>query len=149
MPTERRGAGRDRRTTEKSETAAEPKPRSRTRKVVPEKTDVRRRERRMGDRRESPRLPIKVWVKNAASNKFEQVEGDISVGGMHFVDKLPIAGKRIDLRFKIPGRAEEVHVAGEVVRVSEKNAGYGAHVRFGEMDIETQRAIARFIDERT
>jgi c-di-GMP-binding flagellar brake protein YcgR len=141
MPTERRGKSPDRRTV------AKPRPK----KVVPERTDidVRRRERRMGDRRESPRLPIKVWVKNTSSNAFQQVQGDISVGGMHFLDKLPIDGKRIDLRFKLPGRSEEVHVAGEVVDISKKDTGYGAHVRFGEMDLQTQRAIARFIDERT
>ena len=85
----------------------------------------------------------------AVGSRFEQVEGDISVGGMHFVDQLPISGNRIDLRFKLPGRAEEVHVAGEVVQVSKKKDRYGAHVRFGDMDIETQRAIARFIDDRT
>lgn len=145
MPTERRGAGKDRRTVSSSEKPVRAKPR----KVVPDRTELRRRERRMGDRRESPRLPIKVWVKNTASNKFEQVDGDLSVGGMHFVDKLPIEGKKIDLRFKIPGRDEEVHVAGEVIKISKKQTGYGAHVRFGEMDIDTQLAIARFIDERS
>lgn len=143
MPTERRGASKDRR----NEAAPEKKPRAR--KVVPERTELRRRERRMGDRRESPRLPIKVWVKNTASNKFEQVDGDLSVGGMHFVDKLPIEGKKIDLRFKIPGRDEEVRVSGEVIQVSKKQTGYGAHVRFGDMDLDTQLAIARFIDERS
>lgn len=101
------------------------------------------------DRRESPRLPIKVMVKNAETNQFEEVAGDISLGGMHFVDRLPIDGNRIDLRFKLPGRSEEVRVSGEVVQVSKRAGGYGAHVRFGEMDLETQRAIARFIDART
>jgi hypothetical protein len=145
MPTERRSPARDPRTK-----AAADKP-ARAKKVVPEKTITTkpRRERRLGDRRESPRLPIKVWLKNAATNRFEQVEGDISVGGLHFVDIFPIAGKAIDLRFKLPGRAEEVRVQGEVVKVSKKTDRYGAHVRFGEMDLETQRAIARFIDERS
>ncbi|MBS2028387.1 MAG: PilZ domain-containing protein [Deltaproteobacteria bacterium] len=143
MPTERRGAGRDRRDTPKTTKA-------KSRKVVPDRTELRRRERRMGDRRESPRLPIKVWVKNSASNTFEQVEGDISVGGLHFVDKLPITGKQIDLRFKLPGRTEEVRVHGEVIQVSQKKAGgYGAHVKFADLDLDTQLAIARFIDERS
>lgn len=118
-------------------------------KVVPDRTELRRRERRMGDRRESPRLPIKVWVKNPASNKFQQVQGDISVGGMLFHDALPIDGKHIDLRFKLPGRAEEVHVHGDVIDISKKESGYAAHIRFGEMDLDTQRAIARFIDANT
>jgi len=109
----------------------------------------RKRERRMGDRRESPRLPIKVWVKTATAEGFAAVEGDISVGGLHFTDKLPITGKKIDLRFKLPGHDAEVHVKGEVVQVSQKSNLYGAHVRFGEMDMDTERAIARFIDERS
>ena len=138
MPTERRTPTRERRTP--ASTA------KRARKVVPDRTEVRVRERRMGDRRESPRLPIKVWVKNSTADTFEQVQGDISVGGMLFVDKLPISGKKIDLRFKLPGRAAEVRVHGEVVQISKKDTGYGAHVRFGEMELETQRAIARFID---
>ena len=144
MPSERRGSGQDRRNLTSEKPA-----KSRARKVVPDRTDLRRRERRMGDRRESPRLPIKVWVKNTTSNKFEQVDGDLSVGGMHFVDKLPIDGKRIDLRFKIPGRDAEVRVAGEVIKISKKQTGYGAHVRFGDMDVDTELAIARFIHERT
>ena len=143
MPTERRGSGRNRRDIPKST------PKTKSRKVVPDRTELRRRERRMGDRRESPRLPIKVWVKNTASNTFEQVEGDISVGGLHFVDKLPITGKKIDLRFKLPGRTEEVRVHGDVIQVSEKKAGYGAHVKFADLDLDTQLAIARFIDERS
>jgi len=143
MPTERRGAGRDRR-----DAPAKPT-KTKSRKVVPDRTELRRRERRMGDRRESPRLPIKVWVKNSASNSFEQVEGDISVGGLHFVDKLPINGKQIDLRFKLPGRTEEVRVHGTVIQVSAKKAGYGAHVKFSDLDLDTQLAIARFIDERS
>jgi uncharacterized protein (TIGR02266 family) len=138
MPTDRRAPGRDRRA--KSAAAKE--------KEAPAKVALRKRERRMGDRRESPRLPIKVWVKNTGGT-FEEVEGDISVGGMHFLNKLPIKGKRIDLRFKLPGREAEVRVSGEVVQVSAKGDKHGAHVKFTDLDIDTELAIARFIDERT
>jgi hypothetical protein len=107
------------------------------------------RERRMGDRRESPRLPIKVWVRNPAVGTFQERRGDISVGGLHFTDSLPIEGKQVDLRFKLPGKAHEVQVKGEVVRVAGKKGKYDAHVKFTDVDLETERAIARFIDERS
>ena len=50
----------------------------------------------------------------------------------------------ISCRFKLPGRAEEVRVQGEVVQVSQKDDRHGAHVRFKGMDVDTELAIARF-----
>jgi hypothetical protein len=144
MPTDRRSPTRERRTTGKSPKAAAAKE-APAAKAKPRKS----RARRMGERRESPRLPIAVWVKNAAATDFEEVEGDISVGGMHFTDALPIQGKKIDLRFRLPGRKDEVHVKGEVVEVSARGDRYGAHVRFTEVEVDTELAIARYIDERT
>lgn len=149
MPTDRRSPSRDRRTPSKSSKAAK-EAKEAAAKEAPEKAKPRtKRVRRMGERRESPRLPIAVWVKNASATDFEQVEGDISVGGMHFTDALPIQGKKIDLRFRLPGRDDEVHVKGEVVEVSSRGSRYGAHVRFTEVETETERAIARYIDERS
>jgi hypothetical protein len=114
-----------------------------------QKDEPQAQEQRRDDRRESPRLPIKVWVKNSTSSRFEALEGDISVGGLHFTGTSPIVGKQVDLRFKLPGREQEVLVHGEVVEVSEHNGLHGAHIRFGDMDVDTELAIARFIDERT
>jgi hypothetical protein len=150
MPTDRRAPGRDRRSPSKSSKSKESKAKAKAKeKAEAAEVKPRKRERRMGDRRESPRLPIKVWVRNAAATDFEEVEGDISVGGMHFTDVRPIQGKKIDLRFKLPNRDAEVRVQGDVVEVSSKGNRYGAHVRFTDLDVETELAIARYIDERS
>lgn len=123
--------------------------RSRKAAAAPEEAAPAKSERRLGDRRESPRLPIPVQVR-VPNGKFIEVQGDISVGGVLFVDTRPLKGRRVDLRFRLPGRDAEVRVRGEVVETSEKGEGlYGAHVRFEEIDLETQRAIARFIDTRS
>jgi hypothetical protein len=56
-------------------------------------------------------------------------------------------GKAVELRFKLPGGAKELHCKGEILRVSEKSGRYGAHVRFVEPATEVELAIARFIDD--
>jgi hypothetical protein len=111
-------------------------------------TVPKRRERRDSERRESPRLPIKVMVKNTQSQQFVSMEGDISVGGMSFTDTLPFEGKTIAMKFRLPGRDTDVQVQGAVVQVRQQTGGkYSVHVRFDGLDIETELAIARFIDD--
>jgi hypothetical protein len=48
----------------------------------------------------------------------------------------------------LPGAPEELLVAGEVVRVSREGARFGAHVKFVEIPLDAELAIARFLQQR-
>lgn len=106
-------------------------------------------QRRMGDRRDSPRICLKMWVRMVeAGGSFEEKDGDVAVGGAYFEDKHLPVGKQVQLRFTLPGKTEEIRCDGEVLRISEQADRFGAHVRFIDMPTEAELAIARFIDEQ-
>ena len=102
----------------------------------------------MPDRRDSPRFRLKLWVRQVeAGGSFEEKDGDVGVGGAYFVDRHHPVGKAVQLRFSLPGRAEEIRCDGEIVRVSEREGRFGAHVRFSDLSTDIELAIARFIDD--
>jgi hypothetical protein len=103
--------------------------------------------RRMGDRRDSPRIPLTLWVRMVdAGGSFEEKEGDVGVGGAHFKDRHHPVGKAVQLRFRLPEADHEFNVDGEILRVSEQGDGFGAHVRFVDPSTEVELAIARYLD---
>lgn len=102
------------------------------------------------DRRESPRVPLKLFVREAdAGNSFMEKNGDIGVGGVYFEDPAPPVGAAVELRFTLPGRDVKVEIQcrGEIVRVCDCHGKFGAHVRFLEMSTEDELAIAKFLDD--
>jgi hypothetical protein len=102
----------------------------------------------MGDRRDSPRIPIKILVRQVElGGSFEEHQGDIGVGGVFFEERAFPTGGRVELRFRLPGRASEVRCQGEIVRISQLPGKPGAHVRFLDLPTEVELAIARFIDD--
>lgn len=109
----------------------------------------RKIERRMGDRRDSPRIPIALMVRHpSAGDSFEEREGDVGLGGVYFEERSEPQGSGVELRFKLPTLQDEVRCEGEIIRVSQEGEGvFGVHVRFGELPTEIERAIARFIDD--
>jgi hypothetical protein len=117
--------------------------------VSPEVASTRKRERRMGDRRDSPRVPLKLLVRQVdLGGSFEEKDGDISVGGVYFADRHTPAGRQVELRFRLPGRDKEIRCQGEILRVSEGKGRYGAHVRFVDLPTDVELAVARFIDDQ-
>ena len=119
------------------------------RTAPPAEGNTRRAERRMGDRRDSPRVPMKILVRQVElGGSFEERSGDIGVGGVFFEERsLPI-GREVELRFRLPGLEREVRCQGEVVRVSQGPGKPGAHVRFVDLPTEVELAVARFIDDQ-
>ncbi|HEY3448178.1 MAG TPA: PilZ domain-containing protein [Myxococcales bacterium] len=100
------------------------------------------------DRRDSPRIPVKLWVRMVdAGGSFEEKEGDVGVGGAYFEDRHLPVGKGVQLRFSLPGKTEEIRCAGEILRISEQPSKFGAHVRFTEIPTDAELAIARYIDD--
>jgi hypothetical protein len=99
-----------------------------------------------GDRRDSERVPIQLLVRDAAlGGSFEPYEGNLALGGVYFDAFHPPAGTRLEVRFLVPGAREEVRATGEVLRVSREGPRFGAHVKFVDIPLEAELAIARFL----
>ncbi len=98
------------------------------------------------DRRESARIPIRLLVRDAAlGGSFEERSGNIGLGGVYYTEAHPPSGSRVELRFLLPGARDEIRATGEILRVSRDGGAFGAHVRFAEMSLEAEMAIARFL----
>lgn len=102
---------------------------------------------RGSDRRDSPRVPLKFFVSQVEAGAFEEKAGDLGIGGVYFEDPMVPVGKKVQLRFTLPGRPQEIRCEGEIIRVSEQEGRQGAHVKFGELATEDELAIARFLDQ--
>ncbi len=101
------------------------------------------------DRRDSLRVPIQLLVRDVAlGGSFEPFQGNLGIGGVYFEAFHPPVGRRLELRVLVPGAREELRVAGEVVRVTREGARFGAHVRFVEIPLDAELAIARFLQQR-
>ncbi len=99
------------------------------------------------DRRDSRRVPIRLMVRDAAlGGSFDERAGNLSLGGIYFTEGHPPFGTRVEIRFLLPGHAEEVRAVGEILRVSRQGEAFGAHVRFEDLSLETELAIARFLE---
>ncbi len=98
------------------------------------------------DRRDSMRVPIQLLVRDAAlGGSFEPYAGNLGIGGVYFEAPHPPIGSRVELRFLVPGAREEIRVAGEVLRVSREGPRFGAHVKFVEIGLDAELAIARYL----
>jgi hypothetical protein len=49
------------------------------------------------------------------------------------------------MRFVLPGTRHEVRARGEVLRVTREGGRFGAHVRFTDLPLPSELAIARFL----
>ena len=97
------------------------------------------------DRRDSQRVPFTFQVREKAlGGSFEEREGNLSIGGVYFTGHHPPTGAVVELRFLVPGHGHEVSAVGEVIRVSREDERFGAHIRFTEIPLDCELAIARF-----
>ena len=101
------------------------------------------------DRRESQRVPIELLVRDAAlGGSFEPYQGNLALGGVWFDAYHPPVGSRVEVRFLVPGGRQEIRAVGEVLRISRDGPRFGAHVKFVDIPLEAELAIARFLQER-
>ena len=100
------------------------------------------------ERRDSLRVRIALLVRDpAAGGSFEPYEGNLALGGVYFDALHPPLGSRVEVRFLVPGAREEVQAVGEVLRVSREGFRFGAHVKFVDIPLESELAIARFLQQ--
>jgi hypothetical protein len=101
------------------------------------------------ERRDSPRLPMKFLVQDLADKDGTWVEreGDLSLGGIHWRGSSAPRGTAVDVRFRLPGEPKEVRARGEILRVMGQGKNIDFHVRFTDLDVQSELAIARFLDD--
>lgn len=96
------------------------------------------------DRRDSQRIPFTFQVREKLlGGSFEQREGNLSIGGLYFSGDHPPTGVVVEVRFLVPGHDHEVTAVGEVIRVSRDDDRFGAHIRFTEIPLDCELALAR------
>ncbi|NVJ22669.1 MULTISPECIES: PilZ domain-containing protein [Myxococcus] len=100
------------------------------------------------DRRDSPRIPMRLKVRRAGSSAdFEARDGDLSLGGCAWNGPGLEAGAKVEVRFTLPILPDEVEARGEVLHVTDGPQGPAAHVRFEDLPVEAELAIARHLDD--
>jgi hypothetical protein len=109
------------------------------------------KERRMGDRRDSHRVPVEVEVKQG-DGEYEKHQGNIAIGGVFFEKPLSLpTGAVVHLRFSLPKIGKRIEVRGEVVEISSVGPikQRGTRVRFSDMDTQIELIIAKFLDHNS
>ncbi len=101
------------------------------------------------DRRDSPRVPMRFLVRDAGLSEgdWEERDGDLSLGGISWEGKTPALGTEVDVRFRLAGTSREVRVRGELIRVKDAGSSIGFHLRFTDVELDAERAIAKYLDE--
>ena len=101
------------------------------------------------ERRDSPRVPMLFLVRDVGlrDGEWEERQGDLSLGGISWRGKTAPHGTEVDVRFRLPLVPKEVRARGEILRVKAAGVGIDFHLRFTELDVRSELAIARFLDE--
>ncbi len=98
------------------------------------------------DRRDSVRVVLPLLVREVElGGSFEEHRGNLGLGGAWFEALHPPAGNRLEVRFILPGRREEIQALAEVLRVTRDGDRFGTHLRFVDLPLDTELAIARFL----
>lgn len=94
-------------------------------------------------------MPMHFLVRDAALTEgdWEERDGDLSLGGISWEGKTAALGTEVDVRFRLSGVAREVRARGEIIRVKRLASGLAFHLRFTELDLDSERAIAKHLDE--
>jgi PilZ domain len=102
------------------------------------------------ERRDSHRVPFRFQVREAeARGSFVEREGNLALGGIYYSGLHPPVGAVVEVRFLLPGHTEEIMALGEVLRVSRDGERFGAHLRFTEIPLDSELAVARYLQTAT
>ena len=99
----------------------------------PTPVDRRDKQRRKdGYRRETPRIPLELWMEEIAGDDvYFRRSGNISEGGVFFDRAIPHAlGTTVTLKFALPGDSEMVVARGKVVSIAGGVDGLGMGIKF-------------------
>ena len=98
------------------------------------------------DRRESKRVALEAI--RLDTGEFPLVgHGDLGVGGLLWRGRGgPLSQGEVALAFEVPGADAVLHVKGEVLEQRRDGAEALVRVRFRDVELSAERAIARFLD---
>jgi PilZ domain len=101
------------------------------------------------ERRDSPRVPMSFLVRDVGlrDGEWEERQGDLSLGGISWRGKTAPHGTEVDVRFRLPLVPKEVRARGEILRVKAAGVGIDFHLRFTDLDVRSELAIARYLDD--
>jgi hypothetical protein len=101
------------------------------------------------ERRDSPRVPMTFLLRDVSNPKggWEERTGDLSIGGIAWRGKTPPHGTTVDVRFRLMGVPKEIHCRGEIIRVVDQGQTIEFRVRFVELDVNAELAIAKYLDD--
>lgn len=112
------------------------------------KTDARKKA--LGDeRRDSPRVPMTFLLRDVSNPKggWEERTGDLSIGGIAWKGRTPPHGTTVDVRFRLMGVPKEVQCKGEIIRVVDQGQTIEFRVRFTELEVNAELALAKYLDD--
>jgi hypothetical protein len=102
------------------------------------------------DRRDSPRVPMKFLLRDVAEGgSYVERDGDLSLGGIYWKGKYAPHGTDVEVRFRLQGIPKEIKAKGEIIRVLDRGNNIDFHVRFTELDVSSELAIAKYLSELT
>lgn len=101
------------------------------------------------DRRDSPRVAMTFLVRDIGlpDGEWEERQGDLSLGGIYWKGQTAPHGSEVDVRFRLAGVPKEIRCRGEIIRVKAAGTNIHFHVRFTELDVQSELAIARALDD--
>lgn len=105
----------------------------------------RKSERRRGERRESPRVAVKMWLEGLETeDKGGEYFGNISLGGAYIeTDTPPEEGKYVNIKLMNIDEEGDLLLKGEVLGIE---LGKGVRIKFCDLSFENERRLARYID---
>ena len=100
----------------------------------------------VGDRRDSPRYAIPLSILDD-QGKYQDHYGKLGINGFYFeTTDIPMIGENVRIRVGLLGLGIEVETFGKVVSVNSASGHVGVIARFDDIEFETERSIARWLD---
>ena len=105
----------------------------------------RKRERRGEERRESPRVPLRLWIRDPKGGLPEVHDGLISMGGVSWPARYPPKTKELEVGFRLPDSGDEVFARAVVMRQVQDGDDAWVQATFTEVDVMTELKLARWL----
>jgi uncharacterized protein (TIGR02266 family) len=104
-------------------------------------------DRRRGDRRQSARAPLDLWVEEEQGNElYFRRTGNVSAGGLFLEHTIPHAlGTRVRLRFSLPGETELIEASADVVSTPNASDGLGMGLQFVHVSEQARARLEQFL----
>lgn len=98
------------------------------------------------DRRDSPRFEVPLAIRSSVGT-YREHYGRLGINGFYFeTTEIPRIGQTIRIKVALVGLGVEVETSGTVTSVMPARGHVGVVARFEEIEFDTERFIARWLD---